>query len=259
MDTNFFSRELNHWYLGKLGSSLLQLETAYLKEILPKLFGYYLLQIGGAVNAEYISQSPASRNIYFDSDEDFLATIRQAKNTPSEFNFVCGNYDQLPFLYDIVDIAILPHVLEYVNNPHLLLSEIFHILVPEGKLIIFGFNPISFLGLRKLFRTKLNGDFLKKGRFISALRMRSWLNEIGYEVSEHKTFHFNNSAVLNKAADFLCPNFGSAFVLIAEKKVVTLTPQRTKLLKKRLQVHWYPKPTATTNMSHHGKNIISEN
>ncbi len=248
MDTKFFARELNHWYLGRSGSSLRQLETEFLKEVLPGLFGYYLLQIGGAINVEYILRSPASTNIYLDEDEDFLSQLKRAKNTPKELNFVCGSYEAIPFLYNVIDIVLLSHVLEYVNNPRLVLEEIFNVLVPEGKLIIFGFNPASYLGLRKLIGCNVNGDFLKRGRFISVWRMRSWLNEVGFAIIEQKTLHFNSSVLLNKIGNFLLPHFGSAYVFLAEKKVVTLTPERSKLPKKRLSVSWYPKPTATTNM-----------
>ena len=108
--------------------------------------------------------------------------------------------------------------LEYVNNPRLVLEEIFHVLVPEGTLIIFGFNPESFLGLRKLVGGTVNGDFLKRGRFINAWRMRSWLKEVGFTIIEQNTLHFNSSTLLNKIGNFLLPHFGSAYVFLAEKK-----------------------------------------
>ncbi len=41
---------------------------------------------------------------------------------------------------------MLPHVLEFAAEPHRILREVERVLVPEGQVVIAGFNPLSLWG-----------------------------------------------------------------------------------------------------------------
>ena len=43
----------------------------------------------------------------------------------------------------------MPHILEFADEPHQVLREVERVLVPEGHLVITGFNPASLWGLRQ--------------------------------------------------------------------------------------------------------------
>jgi SAM-dependent methyltransferase len=86
----------------------------------------------------------------------------------------------LPFATNSVDLIVLPHVLEFASNPHQILREVERVLVPEGSVVIAGFNPFSLWGLRRLLAGR-NGPPPWQGRYLSVPRLRDWFALLGFE------------------------------------------------------------------------------
>jgi SAM-dependent methyltransferase len=59
------------------------------------------------------------------------------------------DFDALPFPNQSLDLVLLPHTLELARDPHDTLREVERVLVPEGRVVIVGFNPASLWGLRQ--------------------------------------------------------------------------------------------------------------
>ena len=59
---------------------------------------------------------------------------------------------QLPLASQSVDLVVLPHVLEGHPNPHDVLREVERVLMPEGQVVISGFNTASLWRVRQLLR-----------------------------------------------------------------------------------------------------------
>jgi ubiquinone/menaquinone biosynthesis C-methylase UbiE len=59
------------------------------------------------------------------------------------------DFDALPFDSASLDLVVLPHTLELASDPHQTLREVERVLVPEGRVVIVGFNPASLWGLRQ--------------------------------------------------------------------------------------------------------------
>src|SRR5690606_29608016 len=55
--------------------------------------------------------------------------------------------ESLPFESQSIDLLVLPHVLECSSDPHQVLREAERVLMPEGRVVITGFNPWSLWGL----------------------------------------------------------------------------------------------------------------
>ena len=53
---------------------------------------------------------------------------------------------ELPIATQSIDLVVLPHVLEFADEPHQILREVDRVLMPEGRLVIVGFNPWSLWG-----------------------------------------------------------------------------------------------------------------
>ena len=64
---------------------------------------------------------------------------------------------QLPLASQSVDLVVLPHVLEGHPNPHDVLREVERVLMPEGQVVISGFNTASLWRVRQLFASRHNG------------------------------------------------------------------------------------------------------
>ena len=76
------------------------------------------------------------------------------------------DFDALPFPSNSLDLVVLPHTLELARDPHQTLREVERVLVPEGRVVIVGFNPASLWGLRqRLGRMRRGiGDRPRRGR-----------------------------------------------------------------------------------------------
>ena len=92
----------------------------------------------------------------------------------------CCELAALPFASNSTDLVILPHVLEFSPDAHQILREVERILIPEGHLIILGFNPVSLWGLRNRFDR--SGSFPWHGNYLSLTRLKDWLKLLSFEV-----------------------------------------------------------------------------
>ena len=75
-----------------------------------------------------------------------------------------------------VDLVVVPHALEFSENPHQVLREVARILVPEAQVVISCFNPWSLWGVRRAFGSKTQYPW--NGRFINLPRLKDWLNNV---------------------------------------------------------------------------------
>ena len=51
--------------------------------------------------------------------------------------------EQLPVATDQIDLVFLPHSLDFAIDPYSVVREVERVLIPEGRVIVVGFNPIS--------------------------------------------------------------------------------------------------------------------
>ncbi len=70
--------------------------------------------------------------------------------------------------------------LEFDANPHQILREVERVLVPEGSVVITGFNPFSLWGVRR-WLARRNGPPPWQGRYISVPRLKDWFALLGFE------------------------------------------------------------------------------
>ena len=114
---------------------------------------------------------------------DFLRAnripLRQKAGDSGPVDVLC-DLAALPFAAHSTDLVVLPHVLEFTGDPHQILREIERILIPEGQLIVLGFNPLSLWGLRNRFERC--GRFPWHGDYLSLPRLKDWLKLLGFEV-----------------------------------------------------------------------------
>ena len=133
---------------------------------------------------------------------------------------------------------LLPHSLEYIDTPHKLLAEACRIVRPEGHLIILGFNPFSFWGLKKkMHQGKHPKSVPWSSHFIRPTQIKTWLKLADFELVKQDTLLFR-PPLQNKLYQKLrwldwvgrhCyPGFGGVYSLVAKAKVVPLTPIRLR-------------------------------
>ena len=220
---------LREWFDTPLGRRLLQQEKRVLDSLLPQLFGYHLVQIGCVGGPDWLAASRIKHRCR-------LATP-YLPGTGEEASAQCAA-DSLPIAGDSVDVVVLAHVLEFELQPHQVLREVERILIPEGHMLLVGFNPLSLWGLRRLAEFRRRSPW--QGRFRTASRIKDWLALLGFElVSQHSVLFappFDNR-LLQRQWGFLeasgrrwWPYLGAAYILLAKKRVATLTPIKPRWL-----------------------------
>ncbi len=94
---------------------------------------------------------------------------------------IVGDFTELPFQSNSIDIIQLPLTLEYVASPHVLLREINRCITADGWIVITGFNPLSMASGAR-FLPFANNQHLKQARFIALHRLHDWLRLLDFDV-----------------------------------------------------------------------------
>jgi SAM-dependent methyltransferase len=141
----------------------------------PDVFGYHALQLGHA-ERDFLRESRMPLRAV-------LSTPGEAACLPGKPALVC-DFAALPVASQSVDLALLPHALEFAADPHAVLREVERILIPEGQAIITGFNPFSLFGAKRRLSAWFDSApaYPWNGRYLSVLRLRDWLKLLGFEV-----------------------------------------------------------------------------
>ncbi len=143
---------------------------------------------------------------------------------------VVQDFEELPYASASIDLIVLPHVLEFATEPHQVLREVERVLIPEGQLIICGFNPYSFWGARQMLGRLSESYFLpQEGEFISLPRMRDWLKLLNMEVSNgyfgcyappcESEKWLNRFSFMENIGERWWPYLGAVYVVQAIKRV----------------------------------------
>lgn len=135
---------------------------------------------------------------------------------------------QLPLASQSVDLLALPHLLESCADPHQVLREAERVLLPEGQLVVSGFNTLSLWRLRQSFAARDAGAPWD-ARFIGLLRLKDWLRLLGFELNGGKfgcyappfsrEHWLERSAFMEKAGARWWPIAGGLYVVRAVKRV----------------------------------------
>jgi SAM-dependent methyltransferase len=152
------------WFDSDAGRYVLERELAWFDATSADLFGYMAMQIG-------------------------LCQIDCLRANRIPFRY-CGKPagghvrllpEMLPLASQSLDLVALPHALEFSPNPHQLLREVERVLRPEGRLLLSGFNPLSFFGTRRWLGPR--HAYPWNGRFLRLTRIKDWLSLLGLELA----------------------------------------------------------------------------
>ncbi len=180
---------LTQWLQTPAGRYVLEWEQEHLDGAVADLFGFHALQLGvPEIEALRANRMPhrwvATDAMHAAGPTDQVALPRCAVALHCDF-------DALPFDSQSLDLVVLPHGLELARDPHLALREVERVLVPEGRVVVVGFNPTSLWGLRQrlghLRRRIARGSAAKlflpnAGEFMGYRRLRDWLRLLSFEV-----------------------------------------------------------------------------
>ncbi len=209
---------LEQWFYSERGSKLLSCQQRLIDDALSRCFGYHLLQL-----------SVDSRIKLFDE----CRVQRKYRVHPFADNVsINGNFEQLPFAGESLDVVILHHVQEFAVDPHQMLREIQRVIIPQGHLIVLGFNPWSTIGAYSQLARWLPNSMWHNHQ-ISCRRMKDWLSLLGFE-TEQVQYGFHSPQIMESSNNPIIDNFlkgwplGSFYLISAVKHVASITPVKPK-------------------------------
>ena len=219
--------ELADWHASPVGRRMLADQALAIEEPLEQMFGYHLLEMSLFNGESLAAQSRISNRwrlspIHYEHQQDQSSSVK-----------VHGRFDELPFPSETFDVVILHHVLEYSQNPHLLLREASRVLMPKGYLIVFGFNPYSMFGMSRWFcRPFSESPFIRRHSF-SRDRLVDWLRLLDCEPVDHRWGFYlppvqndkllDRMSALNRASPSTRIPVGGYHMVAARKDVLSMT------------------------------------
>lgn len=217
----------NQWLNKSLGQLVINTEKELLSSFLSGKYGKHVVLVGVPHQTALIK--------FLDLPCHSLVTPLVFHH-PGELKIIESSFYELPLASGSVDVVVLPHTLELVDNPRQLLAEACRIIKPEGHLIICGFNPYSLWGLTKFLRRR--NSVLPLFRSLQQGTLKKWLQLSDFELVKQSSALYSppmeNTRFLKKL-QFLewlgnkchlpC---GAVYVLMARAKVVPLTPIRLR-------------------------------
>ena len=226
--------ELARWLATPPGRYLLEWEQSRVDQVVVDMFGFHALQLG-------LCQLDALRgnrmpHRWCASDRCGPAAGTEAHGAATTAVALHCDFDALPFPTSSIDLVVLPHTLEFARDAHRTLREVERVLVPEGRVVIFGFNAASLWGLRQRIgrlRMRAGGradPFLPRGgEFLGYWRLRDWMRLLGFELEGGRFGCYapplasqrwlQRFAWMDRIGDRWWPVLGAVYSVVAVKRV----------------------------------------
>jgi SAM-dependent methyltransferase len=238
--------ELGSWLKTPPGRYLLEWEQDHLDRAVEDAFGFHALQLGlpqlEGLRANRMPHRWMAHDSLVEPEPLVLPPPKNGVVTttqpPHAAVAVHCDFDALPFPEHSIDLVVLPHALELARDAHQTLREVERVLVPEGRVVICGFNPASLWGLRQRAGRMKRGIGIgrerslylpREGDFIGYWRLRDWLRLLGFELEGGRFGCYRppltserwlqRYAWMDNVGDRWWPVLGAAYFLCAVKRV----------------------------------------
>ena len=207
---------LDAWLKAPAGKYFAQREQAWIDSVVPDLFGFRAVQLGTRL-VDGLKESRIPHKAYV--QQGLVASKPDGIELLAPDCF--AEFEELPFETQSLDMIVLPHVLEFSEDPHQLLREVQRVLMPEGRVLITGFNPMSLWGLQHLALKRWVPVWPVGCEPIHLSRLKDWLKLLSCE-PEFPAFTetgLSRMGFMEQAGDRWWPVCGGVYFVCAVKRV----------------------------------------
>lgn len=214
------------WLTQPATRRLLSLEAGWFRPWLMELHGCHLVYAGIDPEPRFLRSSRTQHRFclglpWSEGVADSAARIQD---------------DAWPLPDASVDVVVLQHSLDMSHRPHQLIREASRCLVPNGYLLVSGFNPYSIWGAVRWLRT-FSSDLPWISRPVAPARLHDWLTLLDLRVEQ--TFYcahlwpalFGPETLSRRIDRVLAGNVwlpANAYLMVARKTVAGMTPIRPR-------------------------------
>jgi SAM-dependent methyltransferase len=220
-DNRELAQAVSDWFATPPGRRIADQEREILAGMTHDLFGYRLLQLGDAGPDDGLLQGCRIRQC-------ITAGWQQPGGT---YAHIAADPQRLPIAADSMDAVLIAHLLDFSPDPQQVLREVERVLIPEGRVLITGFNPFSVWGAWRL-AARWRGRVPWCGHFLSYPRLNDWLSLLGFDIERMDVADFNpptrrgHYAAIDRLGRRYLPMFAAVYVVRAVKRVSRVTPLR---------------------------------
>ena len=240
------NKSIDEWYQRPLGQQLFDDLKSQLDPVLATTFGYYALQIGCTSHSRRLLESCRVKRQFSLGKENADVDLQAYPSL-------------LPIANDSVDLVVMMHYLSNSDEPHAILREASRVLIPEGKLIIVDFNPLSLWGLRHFFQSWLE-QVPWGGHYFTARRLKDWMQLLGFDQQKHyrvgymPPIHHGSASRwlswLEKGLKKWVRFSGALNVLVFDKNISPMTPVRHRWVTRKLLAGKIARPNVGRGMKY---------
>ena len=224
---------LAKWLKTAPGRYVTEWEQAQFDTLVADVFGYNAVQLGlPQMNTLRANRMPLTCVAAERFPERSEGAVAQADGEAGAYRHsqVVSTLEELPFAAQSLDLVVLPHVLEFAEDPHQVLREVERVLIPEGQIVISGFNPVSLWGARQALGRLFDSHYLPpQGSFLTLPRVKDWLKLLSFEINRGNYGCYRppvgsekwiaRCRFMEKAGNRWWPICGAVYVISAIKRV----------------------------------------
>lgn len=231
------SLELAQWLDTPPGQYVKAWEQRQFDAMVANVFGYHAIQIG----------LPQWDLLRANRIPNRARTIGVASELHTQGVAMVVDPLALPFESQSIDLLVLPHVLECTHNSHQVLREAERVLMPEGHVVISGFNPWSLWGVSDRIPGLDPILPIPTDDQVSLARLKDWFKLLSFELDRGRFGCYappcatdtwlRRWAFMDAAGDRWWPVCGAVYVVSAVKRVagMRLVEPRWKSARRRVR------------------------
>ena len=212
---------LGEWLQSDSGQYVRQWEQARIDAIVSDVFGYNAIQLG-TPELDLLRANRMPMKAY-------CGASLPSDTPPSDWvGMVQAEPEFLPFETQSIDLLVLFHGLELTEHPHEVLREVDRVLVPEGRIVLSGFNPWSLWGARNRLPGK-NYLPVAPAAQVSLPRLKDWFKLLSFDIDLghfgcyvppfHTKKWIDRFSFTERAGNRWWPVCGGVYVVSAIKRV----------------------------------------
>lgn len=214
--------ELADWLETDQGRYMQNWEQQRIDAVVADVFGYHALQVG-LPHTDLLAANRMPHKVW--AAPQVFPGIAAVDGS----NLVVCQPEALPFDSQSIDLLVLSHGLTFTNAPHQVLREIDRVLVPEGRVVISGFNPWSLWGLRHRMPGLSAWLPYPKDTSVPLSRLKDWFKLLSFDIDRgyfgcyvppcSSKRWISRFSFMEHAGDRWWPVFGAVYVVSAVKRV----------------------------------------
>ena len=223
-----------NWFDSGLGQWLLAAESEHCQNLVPA--GYYpaALQIGMA-RKDFLAPIEIDQRYYVNLPSERVGSdaIAGMPDKKRDGHHVIAEPHALPFGDKTHSLIVMPHCLDFCKDPHQVLREVNQILIPEGCIVVMGFNQFGTWSPARLVNRLSKKQYHQspwQGYNYSVRRVQDWLSLLGFDIVGAKMMAYqppmqnekwrNKLSFINQMGDRWFPGLGSVYMVVGKKREI---------------------------------------